>query len=69
MSYHPFKDDEGRDYGNFEVFEIEAGDADEENSPGWYWWACFPGCLPDGDPEGPFDDEQEALDNAREEGW
>ena len=33
---------------------------------GWYWWPCFPGCLPDGDPIGPFDYEQEAIDNARE---
>lgn len=28
---------------------------------GWYWWACFPGCLPDGDPNGPFDTERGAL--------
>lgn len=21
---------------------------------GWYWWSCFPGCLPDSDPIGPF---------------
>jgi hypothetical protein len=28
---------------------------------GWYWWSCFPGCLPDGDPIGPFETEQEAM--------
>lgn len=33
---------------------------------GWYWWACFPGCLPDGDPIGPFDTEAKALADARE---
>ena len=33
--------------------------------PGWYWWSCFPGCLPDSDPEGPFSSEAEALDAAR----
>lgn len=33
---------------------------------GWYWWACFPGCLPDSDPVGPFDSESEALADARE---
>ena len=33
---------------------------------GWYWWACFPGCLPDGDPMGPFATEAEALEDARE---
>jgi hypothetical protein len=21
---------------------------------GWYWWSCWPGCLPDSDPYGPF---------------
>ena len=34
-------------------------------APGWYWWACFPGCLPDGDKCGPFKTEQEAFDDAR----
>ena len=32
---------------------------------GWYYWACFPGCLPDSDPSGPFESEAEALDDAR----
>ncbi len=31
------------------------------DTPGWYWWSCQPGCLPDGDPCGPFDTEDEAL--------
>ena len=34
---------------------------------GWYWWPCFPGCLPDGGPTGPFDTEAEALADARED--
>lgn len=34
---------------------------------GWYWWPCFPGCLPDGDPIGPFPTEAEALADARGE--
>src|SRR5262245_16664866 len=33
--------------------------------PGWYWQACFPGCLPDSEPNGPFATEQEAIDDAR----
>lgn len=33
---------------------------------GWYWQACFPGCLPDGEPYGPFATEAEALEDARE---
>jgi hypothetical protein len=32
---------------------------------GWYWWACFPGCLPDGDPAGPFETAKEALADAQ----
>lgn len=31
---------------------------------GWYWWACFPGCLPDSEPFGPFSTEKEAVEDA-----
>lgn len=34
---------------------------------GWYWWACFPGCLPDGEANGPFDTMQEAYKDAKGE--
>ena len=34
---------------------------------GWYWQACFPGCLPDGDPMGPFATEQDAIDDSQRE--
>ncbi len=37
-----------------------------EDCAGWYYWFCFPGCLPDSDPIGPFETEQQALDDARE---
>ncbi len=51
MSYHTFDG-----HGSFEVFQ-------RENE--WYWWACFPGCLPDTDDAlGPFDTEDEAIDDA-----
>lgn len=33
---------------------------------GWYWWACFPGCLPDGEPNGPFATEAEAIADAQD---
>lgn len=36
-----------------------------EHVPGWYWQSCFPGCLPDSDPIGPFATEQEALADAQ----
>jgi hypothetical protein len=32
---------------------------------GWYWWSCFPGCLPDSEPCGPFATEQEAILDAQ----
>ena len=34
---------------------------------GWYWQAGFPGCLPDGEPNGPFATQADALADAREE--
>lgn len=33
---------------------------------GWYWQACFPGCLPDSEPNGPFATGAEALADAQE---
>ena len=33
---------------------------------GWYYWYCFPGCLPDSEPFGPFKSEEEAIEGARE---
>lgn len=36
--------------------------------PGWYWWPCFPGCLPDGDPVGPFATHEIARDDAQDGG-
>jgi hypothetical protein len=65
---------------DIEVFYAEAGevfatgmDDDPNDSPaGWYWWSCSPGCLPDGDPCGPFESEAAALMDARDHmgsGW
>lgn len=34
---------------------------------GWFWQSCYPGCLPDGDPNGPFDTDAEALADAQEQ--
>lgn len=53
-----------------EVFYVEE-DSDFHNEEGesleagWYWWACFPGCLPDGEPNGPFETEEAALADAQ----
>jgi len=55
--YHAFVGDNGDDFGQFEVF----WHADE---PGWYWWACSPGCMPDSDPIGPFRTSADAYRDA-----
>ena len=46
----------------------------EEYSPtackdleGWYYWLCFPGCLPDSEPYGPYATEEDALAAAQED--
>lgn len=39
--------------------------AKESYGPGWYWWSCFPGCLPDSEPNGPFETDAEALADAQ----
>ena len=44
----------------------EGLEANEPRPAGWYWWACFPGCLPDSEPCGPFETEQEAIDDAQD---
>lgn len=70
MSYHQFKDPvSGVNYGSFEVFEVHASASPSEsfpNGPGFYWWACFPGCMPDGEANGPFPTEQDAINDAKE---
>ena len=35
-------------------------------APGWYFWPCQPGCLPDGEAEGPHQSSQEAYARAEE---
>ena len=66
MAYYPFKDEDGGEYGSCEVFHTDgiAGGDYECKESGWYWWACFPGCLPDGEACGPFATEQEAREDA-----
>ena len=58
MTYHPFINPETNEaYGSFEVFLH----ADKS----YYWWACFPGCLPDSDDAyGPFETYQQAFYDA-----
>lgn len=49
-----------------EVFELTAREAAAQGiTGGWYWHSCFPGCLPDGEPFGPFKTRAEALADAQ----
>lgn len=38
----------------------------KEFDGGWFWWSCLPGCMPDGEPSGPFATEAEALGDAQD---
>lgn len=61
MAYLRFTDETGATYGSFEVYWC----ADHmPDLTGWYWQACFPGCLPDSDPNGPFETYEQALEDA-----
>lgn len=33
---------------------------------GYYWWSCFPGCMPDSGPCGPFATREEAIADAQD---
>lgn len=47
-------------------FMEDEQDANHETKHvGYYWQSCFPGCLPDGEPNGPFPTEAEALADAQ----
>lgn len=49
-------------------YDLEPQSGEEEPyEPGWYYWYCFPGCMPDSDPFGPFDSYNSALADARDD--
>lgn len=65
IAYHSFiNPDTQEPYGSFCVEFIAY---DPLLSSGWYWFACFPGCVPDGEPMGPFETYEQAVADAREE--
>lgn len=53
-------------YGDQEAGKDLTDEDGEFLAEGWYWWSCFPGCLPDGEANGPFATEAEAIANAQE---
>ena len=36
---------------------------------GFYYWYCFPGCLPDSEPIGPFETLEKAQEDYDNENW
>lgn len=68
---------------DIEIFYVDKTMADEWNeynndwssstmemtdyTPGYYYQFCFPGCLPDSEPYGPYETEEDAIEAAREE--
>ena len=68
---HRFHTEEAQEaHGSLDVFWVDAHTgscaSDPPQDAGWYWWACAPGCLPDGEACGPFATSREALLDADE---
>jgi hypothetical protein len=74
--YHQHEPETG-EYGSFEVFHNSQSNSDSpevitslnatllgDMEKGWYWWACFPGCVPDSDAAGPFVSAHDAHHDA-----
>lgn len=70
MSQHysdPSRENDPHALPNVEVFHSDWFHPEEGVLlEGWYWWACFPGCLPDSEPNGPFETEAEAVADAQD---
>lgn len=73
--YHQY-DPNGTPYGSFEIFWDDSDisehgglprNYDGEGNPvkpGWYFWPCFPGCLPDSEAIGPYATSKDAYEGA-----
>ncbi len=53
--------------GRVQEAMLDAICEEEGITGGWYWQACFPGCLPDGEPSGPYATQAEAIADAQAE--
>lgn len=42
-------------------------DTEHYHEAGWYYWYSFPGCMPEGDANGPYKSEEEAIQAMRDE--
>ena len=72
--------DPDREADSYALPDVEVFYIDEATAPdfgiddngdllktGWYYWFCFPGCLPDSEPYGPFDNSNAAELAAQED--
>lgn len=64
---NPGRENDEHALPDVEVFYDDGLAYDDPCEPGWYYWYCFPGCLPDSDPIGPFETEEEAIAAAQGE--
>lgn len=67
---NPARENDAYSLPDVEVFYNDGVElTNEDGNPlpsGWYWWSCFPGCMPDSEPNGPYDTEAEALEDAQD---
>jgi hypothetical protein len=67
-------------YGTCEIFYVTIEEQTpatcfwnkDDNEPmgqGYFYWTCLPGCLPEGDPVGPFETSEDAYRDAVEYGY
>ena len=45
---------------------VDPDDPDRNLTVGWYFWFCLPGCMPDSEPVGPFETEEDAIADCRD---
>jgi hypothetical protein len=64
-AYEPLYDIDPHTGLTIEVFHVDKVlAASFDRRSGWFWWKCWPGCLPDGEPYGPFPSSYRAYRNA-----
>ena len=67
----PTKENDPYALPDTEVFHVKQSEnrltsEGEVMDEGYYWWACQPGCLPDSEPDGPHESEEDAIKAMRE---